>query len=475
MQRIAVPPEFDTWRELARAALAMGFRPDEIDFQDETQPRAMTLGLDEDPHATGPRIAHPHVSKTYLEGAKLAASHRDPARWNLLYRLLWRLQSEQQLLHIEVDDDVAAFHRLRAQVSRDLHKMHAFVRFRKIDEPAPDCSTRERFIAWYRPDHRIVRLAVPFFAERFAVMQWTILTPEESVSWDPDTKQLTFGPGVGREAAPAEDELESLWKSYYGSIFNPARLNPAAMRSDMPVRYWANLPELDALPQLMQRAEARVANMVTAQKSKPTAEPFVPPEHTLPVLREAMPACRGCDLYQHATHVVPGMGGAKAKLMLVGEQPGDKEDLEGAPFVGPAGAILRKAMEEIGIEGKQVFMTNAVKHFKFLQRGKLRLHKSPASLEINACRPWLKAEIDAVKPRVVLCLGATAAKSLLGGTFALMKDRGKVVESVYADQVMATIHPSAVLRARDEQSRHQLYEFLRDDLALAYHTALAKR
>ena len=297
-------------------------------------------------------------------------------------------------------------------------------------------------------------------------MAWTILTPDESVSWEGG--ELVFGPGVGREAAPAEDELEELWKSYYGAIFNPARLNPEAMRNEMPVRYWTHLPEIEMLPALMQRAEARVAGMMTKQEKQPTAAPFVPVEHSLKVLRAAMPGCEGCDLYKCATQVVPGVGVAHAKLMLVGEQPGDQEDLQGLPFVGPAGKVLRKALDELGIDDIDVYTTNAVKHFKFVQRGKFRLHQSPRMLEINACRPWLLAEMDAVKPRVVMCLGASAAKSLLGGTFALMKDHGQVRETAYAKQVMATVHPSAVLRARDEAGREGLYRMLVDDLAKAW-------
>ena len=158
--------------------------------------------------------------------------------------------------------------------------------------------------------------------------------------------------------------------------------------------------------------------------------------------------------------------------MLVGEQPGDQEDLQGLPFVGPAGRILDKVLAELDIDRSNLYVTNAVKHFKFIQRGKLRLHQNPRLSEISACRPWLLAEIDAVRPRVVLCLGASASKSLLGGTFALMRDHGKILPTPYADQVVATIHPSAVLRARDQQSGEQLYNFLRDDLALAYHAAL---
>ncbi len=213
--------------------------------------------------------------------------------------------------------------------------------------------------------------------------------------------------------------------------------------------------------------------MATRQEF-PTAAPFIPPEHKLAVLVDAMPACKGCDLYMHATQVVPGAGTSRAHLMLVGEQPGNEEDKQGEPFVGPAGGVLRRAMDELHIKPAEVYVTNAVKHFKFVVRGKRRLHQNPRMSEINACRPWLQAEIDAVKPRVILCLGASAAKSLLGGTFSVMKDRGKIRETPFAKQVIATIHPSAILRNRDEQDHERLYHYLVDDLALAYSTALGK-
>lgn len=472
MRIVRVPANFEVWRDEAREALAEGLEPSQVDFQDATLPAASALPFDgfEQPK-TGP-VLRPFVPRAFVDIAKLASVHRDSGRWNLLYRLFFRLQKNRDLLRVEVDDDVAELKRLEHQVQRDLHKMYAFVRFRRVEEANDSGSPREHFIAWYRPDHRILPLAAPFFAERFAIMRWTILTPGESVSWDPERTELRFGPGVGKEAAPPEDELENLWRTYYGSTFNPARLNPEAMRSEMPVRYWEHLPELTLLPELMQRAEARVAGMVLRQSNQPTAAPFVPAEHRLPVLRAAMPACEGCELYHNAIQVVPGAGGAHAPLMIVGEQPGDQEDQQGEPFVGPAGRVLRKAMDELRIPDRQVFMTNAVKHFKFVQRGKVRLHQSPRMSEINACRPWLAAEIDALKPKVVLCLGASAAKSLLGGTFALMKERGTIKSTQYAERVLATVHPSAVLRARDEQSREGLYTFLKDDLALAYTTAL---
>lgn len=505
MKRISIQPDFNEWRSHARAALQQGYAPEELDLQDASTPVNLSLnltmgsdaGLEERP--SGSAIPSPHTSKAFLDAAEIAAVHRDPQRWNLLYRVLYRLQANRDLLRIEIDTDVANLRTLEQQVRRDLHKMHAFVRFRKVEPdamdeanpftPAPEPSVAdgaagaaglhpEHFVAWYQPDHRILPLAAPFFVERFGPMQWTILTPDASVSWDPGAGQLHWFEGLPRESAPEADELESLWRSYYASIFNPARLNPSVMRSEMPVRYWKDLPEISLLPTLITQAASRVGTMVTTQAAKPSAAPFVPSKHELPVINAALPACKGCDLYLHATQVVPGVGPSPgtrhkaAALMLVGEQPGDREDLEGLPFVGPAGRILDKVLAELQIERSAVYLTNAVKHFKFIQRGKLRLHQSPRMSEISACRPWLLAEIDAVRPRVVLCLGASASKSLLGGTFALMRDHGKILSTPYASQVVATIHPSAVLRARDQASGEQLYNFLRDDLALAFHAAL---
>ena len=471
--RIRVEPTFPAWRELARAALERGLTPEAIDFEDATVPSSGALfGSDEDGVAALRAIplgemTAPHVPKSFLQRAVLASYHRDAQRWNVLYRLLWRLQRERDLMKVAVDRDVNELLRMEQQVRRDEHKMHAFVRFRRVEREG-----EEAFIAWYEPQHRILELAAPFFAERFAVMRWSILTPDGSVAWDPTTKQLQYGPAVSRDHAPSGDELEELWKSYYGSIFNPARLNPDAMRGHMPVRFWGNLPEVSLLPTLMASAAKRVEGMVATQDGKPSAAPFVPVSHTLQAIQQALPTCKGCDLYCHATQVVPGRGAANAALVLVGEQPGDQEDLQGLPFVGPAGGVLKRAMAETGLSDADVYMTNAVKHFKFVQRGKLRLHQNPRMSEITACKPWLLAELDALSPKLVLCLGASAAKSLLGGTFALMRDRGKILSTPYAEHVMATVHPSAVLRARDEETREVLYRHLKDDLLAAQRFAL---
>ncbi len=437
-------------------------------FHDGTQTETLELAF-----AAGqpelPAVAKGSIvaSREFVEAAKIVARHADPERWNLLYRLLWRQQQNRNLLHIETDDDVAALRKLERQVHRDLHKMHAFVRFRCVT----DEQQREHFIAWYKPDHSILELAAPFFQERFPLMRWTILTPTQSVAWEPETRMLAWGPGVPREDAPQDDEIEPMWRSYYASIFNPARVNPRAMRAEMPVRYWQNLPELQLLPQLLTQAGGRVKTMIETQ-TKDSAEPYVPEEKTLTAIAAGLPRCQGCELYCHATQAVPGAGHAGARLMLVGEQPGDEEDKRGQPFIGPAGRVLDELLEELAIDREQMYVTNAVKHFKFVQRGKLRLHQSPRLSEVTACRPWLLAEIAAVRPRVVVALGATAAKSLLGAKFALMKQRGMVIASPWAQTVIATVHPSAVLRAADAAIGEQLRGFLRQDLKLAQSVAI---
>jgi DNA polymerase len=184
-------------------------------------------------------------------------------------------------------------------------------------------------------------------------------------------------------------------------------------------------------------------------------------------LSAAAHECRGCDLYKTATQVVFGEGPKAARVMFVGEQPGDQEDRQGEPFVGPAGALLDKALEDAGIPRHQVYVTNAVKHFKWEPRGKRRIHKKPRISEIKACRPWLEAELRAVRPAVVVCLGATAAQSVMGPQFKLMANRGQVFPSDIAEHVVATIHPSAVLRAPDSEGRREAYEMLVADLKVA--------
>lgn len=198
------------------------------------------------------------------------------------------------------------------------------------------------------------------------------------------------------------------------------------------------------------------------------AEEFLPERRSLRALREASQGCRGCGLYRNATQTVFGEGSPRAELVLVGEKPGDREDIEGHPFVGPAGRLLNQALEEAGIDPKKAYITNVVKHFKFTRKGKRRIHKTPTAEEISACVPWLEAELAEVKPRALVCLGATAAKALLGKDFRVSRDRGKLLESDLAPVVMATVHPSSVLRAPDEETRRlERSRFVADLVKLA--------
>jgi DNA polymerase len=205
--------------------------------------------------------------------------------------------------------------------------------------------------------------------------------------------------------------------------------------------------------------------------TKTSAAEFVPPQRTLTALRRAAAECEGCDLYKQATQTVFGEGSTKARLMLVGETPGDQEDREGRPFVGPAGKLLDRVLDELSIARREVYVTNAVKHFRWTPSGTRRLHAKPSSRQQSACRPWLDAELDAVHPAVIVCLGATAAQALLGKTFRVTKARGEIVHDEHEHLVIATHHPSAVLRAPSSDDRQRMQDELREDLAKAWQLA----
>jgi DNA polymerase len=195
-----------------------------------------------------------------------------------------------------------------------------------------------------------------------------------------------------------------------------------------------------------------------------SAENLIPKQLTLPSLKEAAADCQACDLWKKGTQTVFGDGRSRSKVMFVGEQPGNEEDLTGKPFVGPAGRLFDSALEEAGIDRKQTYVTNVVKHFKWEPRGKRRIHNKPNAQEISACRPWLEAEITLVKPKIIVALGATAAQALLGPKFRVTKQRGEFIESTLAPYVMATVHPSSILRAPDDETRHLEYRRFVDDL-----------
>lgn len=198
---------------------------------------------------------------------------------------------------------------------------------------------------------------------------------------------------------------------------------------------------------------------------KPSAAPWLPAKLTLPALRAASKQCEGCDLFRFATQTVFGEGPANAPIVMVGEQPGDQEDLSGKPFVGPAGKLLDRALADAGVDRSRIYVTNAVKHFKFVERGKRRIHGKPSGIEISACRPWLEAELEVIQPTLVVCLGATAAQALMGREFRVLRDRGMLFPHRLAKGLTATVHPSALLRAPEPERREEEYRLFVRDLA----------
>ena len=413
------------------------------------------------------------VPRAFMETAGDLILHRAPDRFDLMYRLLWRLRDEPDLMRVVSDPDVAAAAERVKNVHRAAHKMKAFVRFRETRD-----ADGERWVAWFEPAHRVLEKTAPFFARRFSTMQWSILTPDGTAHWDGDA--LTFGPPGRQDEAPQEDEVEDFWRTYYASTFNPARLRTRMMQSEMPKRYWKNLPEASLIPGLVASAATRTEVMVSEPSPPPNEKfqrlraPTVDRSSTDDLvaadpadLERGLQNCRRCPLWRDATQGVCGQGPREARLMIVGEQPGDHEDLAGQPFVGPAGQVLDAALAEAGIDRSGVYLTNAVKHFKHEPRGKRRLHKTPNAGEVQACRWWLDQERRLVKPRLILALGATAGLAVLARKPSIMTERGAVIDTPDGARALLTLHPAFVLRMPDLEERRRARMALVEDLRMA--------
>ncbi|MGB7407088.1 MAG: UdgX family uracil-DNA binding protein [Pontixanthobacter sp.] len=440
------PDDFAFWRDKARHLVQCGIAPDHVSFTEpggteslfassETQLPPVPI----DP----PRIS---VSKRFLSLAKNAALHSDLERFSLLYRLLWRHQTNPRLMDDKTDDHVRRLEEMDKSVRRDSHKMHAFVRFRMVEADGE----AEHYVAWFEPDHHIVRANAGFFKRRFANMRWSILTPKGCIHWDGET--MRESPPAERGDAPGGDPVEDLWRKYYASIFNPARLKVGAMMSEMPKKYWKNMPEAALIPELVAGAQKRETEMVAAGELDFEERP-----DTLAAIDKAIHVCRKCPIGELDNRAVMGEGPTEANLMIVGEQPGDQEDQIGQPFVGPAGQLLDVHLQKAGIDRATAYVTNTVKHFKYVQRGKRRIHQSPAAKEIDTCRWWIEAERAIVQPKLVLAMGASAARGMLGKTVSITKSRGTPTMLEDGSELWITAHPSYLLRldgeARDKQER----------------------
>ncbi|MEO0412136.1 MAG: UdgX family uracil-DNA binding protein [Pseudomonadota bacterium] len=458
------PADFEGWRRGARQALMDGLLLEDIEFRVKGDAPTLFMHQERGP----PQAAQTtlRVPKEFPQLAKRAICHCDPERFRLLYALLERLQGERALLGNRADPLVHRVNVLAKEVGRDKHKMTAFVRFRLVEGSQP-----EHYVAWFEPSHYTLDYTAPFFMRRFTGMHWSIFTPYRSAHWDGAV--LSFGAGASKQDVPEDDKLEDYWRTYYAHIFNPARVKLKAMQAEMPKKYWKNLPEAGLIQTLTHESEARtrtmLANAPTLPVVREAAAPAEMPENmtSLHGVRQGLEQCEACELCHGATQVVPGEGLGRAAIMLVGEQPGDQEDLEGRPFVGPAGDVLSRALQEAGLERGGLYITNAVKHFKYTMRGKRRLHQRPEMAEIDACRWWLMQEISLVKPLVIVALGATAHRALTGQSPIISKARLGLAALELGPQLQTSYHPSAILRARDEAEGTSMFAMLVDDLRTA--------
>lgn len=474
MHRVVLPETgiLPAWREAARPLAARRVDPGHVDWVVGEAEGGLLFA--DSPLPPGP--SQPvRVPRAFLDLAGQVVLHRDPAAPGLLYTALIALQSRPRLLQDAADPLVRRLESMAGAVRRDIHKMRAFVRFREL----PAAPARRRFAAWFEPDHRIVEANAGFFARRFADMDWTILTPDLSAIWQDG--RLSLGPGAVRPDLP-EDAAESLWATYFANIFNPARVKLDAMRSEMPRKYWKNLPETRQIPAMLAGAEARVRAMreagaspgparATAISARYRASIPQPPDRiaSLADARSACAACTRCDLCHTATQSVFGEGAEDAPLMILGEQPGDHEDLAGRPFVGPAGQVLDRALAAAGLDRRALWLTNAVKHFKFVPRGRQRIHQRPGPDEIRACHGWLDLELSLIRPRLTVALGVTAARALTGRGDGFAGRRGRIEQTAHGPVLMSW-HPAHVLRLPGGDSA-RAFDALCADLRLARQTA----
>jgi DNA polymerase len=456
MHVLIIDDDFDAWRAAALDALARGLTPESIDWRTPQGEPALFSEPEQSAQpanvAEAPQI---RVSRELASLLKDAAHFRDAHRWSFLYRVLWRWAQGDRAVASPADEDGARLYKMAKAVRRAQHDMIAYVRFRQREASlgAPE------YVAWYEPGHDVLAWGAEHFAARMGRSTWLIATPDGAAMFDGERLQLERRRALASEhAVDTPDAAEALWMTYYGSIFNPARLNESALEQHMPVRFWKGLPEGALIPKLVSDARGGARRVAQAQsvgalggRAVQVQAQDAQPERDAPT---SLDTCRRCDLWRNATQAVRGAGPSDARIMLLGEQPGDQEDLKGEPFVGPAGQLLHDAMQRAGMPREQVYLTNAVKHFKWEPRGKRRLHKTPAQQEVEACSYWLEQELHEVGARVIVTLGATALAALFGRRATLSAHIGRVVP--YRDKwVVATYHPSYALRQNDEAARER--------------------
>jgi DNA polymerase len=422
MQTIALSGETDWsgWRAAARALVLAGIAPDAVRWRVGGAGDAL-------PAAEGGF----GLSRALVDVCALAIQAGDPDRFALLYRLVWRAHAGERVLDLAADPDATAARSLALAVRAEAHRMRTHLRFLPI--PAT-----EWHLGWYAPAHHVLEASAQLIARRFPHLRWSILTPTRGAHWD--GAALSFGAGV---PPPADDAaLVALWQHDGDTLRAQAEPGTA-------------IPPAEALDEAPRPPDLRALGPVVLNST---------PDPALTEASAEAAICRRCPLWEPATQAVFGEGPAGARLLFIGEQPGDQEDVIGRPFVGPAGQMLDRALEEAGIDRRTIYITNAVKHFKFIRRGTRRIHERPDTDEMKACNFWLDVERVRIAPKLVVLMGATAARTVLGRTVTIGRERGRPFALSPTETGFVTVHPSFLLRLPDEESRAREYRAFVEDL-----------
>jgi uracil-DNA glycosylase len=490
MKSVVIDPSFASWRRLARSLLMEHVAPEDVAWRESGASATVFGAIDPpppgsvDPNAPKP----PKIAREFLAMLATAACFRAPDRWPFLYKALWRWTQGDRAVASPQDADGYRLHRMIEAVEAEENEMRRVLRFRHRDESLGP----PEFISWFEPVHDLLEHAAMHFATRMGAATWMIATPHGAAFWDgallrvdrtsePEEKPLDFGEVSGsmNGEAVSGDAIEALWLAYYESTFTDAQENAAKMASHMPVRYWKSPPNGRVDPSLISRADP-YARRDRYPRNVPPEEQYTVDTNLEPIngtsLKEppSLDACKRCSLWRNATQPVPGCGPADARVMLVGEQPGEQDDREGKPFLGPAGEMLDRAIAEAGLARGSMYLTNAVKHYKWEEDRSSsddeRLHSTPTQREREACRFWLEDELRRIAPKAVVALGATALKALTGHRTALSEYLGKTIEHK-GHIIVPTYHPSYLLRLTDEKVRAEVFGTIVEALVFAQQIA----
>jgi DNA polymerase len=421
MQSVVLKSEtdWDGWRRAARALVLAG-----------VEPSALTWSIGGAAEALPEISGTFHVNRALVSLASVAIQAREPERFGLLYSLVWRAHAGEKPQQDPDDPDLASVRRMALAVRAEAHRMRTMMRFLPVDDG-------RRFLGWFKPAHFVLAANALLMAHRFPALTWSTITPDGAAHWDGSA--LLFGSGL-RQVAD-DESLQAWWEQHRERLLEEATPE-------------VSVPEAEALDEV----------------PRPPDQPALGPV----VLRTATDAgltraahealgCRRCPLYGPATQTVFGEGPADATVMFLGEQPGDQEDTIGRPFVGPAGQMMDRAMEEAGIDRRTVYVTNAVKHFKFTPRGRRRIHQTPEVPEIQACGFWLDVERGHLRPQLLVLMGGSAARAVLGRAVTISRERGRPLTMEDGQRVFVTVHPSFLLRVPDAAVKAREYDaFVRD-------------